>query len=122
MNILRIKKNKPDFLLVVNFYSLQSLLYSHGSFSSELKNLQILEKNNEYILTVANVPDISGLKVSYPKCVGKYYVQKRIDCLKTPQSEEISKEYYQEKVGELKEKQESPIFLRIFSFFKRFFP
>lgn len=105
------KENSPQFLL-----------YNSISFSSELKNLQISEKNKGYILTVANVPDISGLKVSYPRCVGKYYVQEKIDCLKSSQQEEISKESYQEEVKELKEKQENSIFLRIFSFFRRVFP
>lgn len=105
------KENSPQFLL-----------YNSISFSSELKNLQISEKNKGYTLTVADVPDVSGLKVSYPRCVGKYYVQKNIYCLKSSQREEISKESYQEGVGELKEKQESPIFSRIFSFFRRFFP
>ncbi len=104
--------------------SSQFLLYNKGSFSSELKNPQISEKNNGYILTVANVPGISGLKVSYPKCVGKYYVQKRIDCLKSSQQEEINnykEEIYEKKAGELQEKQERLIISRIISFFRRFF-
>lgn len=60
-----------------------------GSSSSELRNLQVTKSGNRYTLQVPRVLDVSKLQISYPQCVGKYYIYSTIDCVDEEEAEEV---------------------------------
>ena len=60
---------------------LRKYTYQKSSSSSELKDLQVTKSGGRYILQVPQFLDISKLQISYPQCVGKYYVYSTIECV-----------------------------------------
>ncbi len=72
----------------------KKLSYQKGSYSSELKGLTVIQEDaderNRFVLTADNVPAVSSLQITHPKCVGKYYTYSTISCTEKGKNGEIT--------------------------------
>ncbi len=71
-----------------------------GSSSPELRNLHITKSGNSYALRVPRALEVSKLQISYPQCVGKYYVYSTIDCVSEEATEGEAQSSASEQSGE----------------------
>lgn len=75
----------------------KNLWHAKKSFSPELKNPKITEKENSYEVKFEKLQKASKIQVSYDVCVGRYYPYSKIECI---EKKNITEKKVEESKGE----------------------